>query len=146
MYLSAHFTLEEMTNSQTAVRKNINNTPDEQVVERLRMTCQQLEKVRDLLGQPIIVSSGYRSPELNAAIGGVSASAHCLGYAVDFICPVFGSPLQICNAIRAAQIKLDQCIQEGTWVHISFDPRYRNEYMTATFTASGASYTGGLSG
>lgn len=79
-------------------------------------------------------------------IGGVENSAHCLGYAVDFICPRAGTPLFICREVQAAQIKVDQCIQEGTWVHISFDPRYRNEFLTATFTAAGATYQEGLVG
>ncbi len=143
-YLSAHFTLEEFTHSQTALRKHIGNTPDEETLARLRMTAQQLERVRELLGAPMTINSAYRSPELNAAVGGASGSAHTLGYAVDFICPSVGTPLQICQRIKTAQIKLDQCIQEGTWVHISFDPRYRNEYLTAIFMADGTNYTRGI--
>lgn len=143
--LSQHFTLEEMTASQEATRKGIDNRPSALIVSRLTETCRQLEAVRTLLGAPMIVSSGYRSPALNAALGGVPNSAHCAGDAVDFICPSVGTPLEICMKIAAARIKLDQCIQEGTWVHVSFAPTYRQQFLTATFDATGkAKYSDGL--
>ena len=63
---------------------------------------------------------------------------------MDFICPAVGTPLDICMKIAAAKIKLDQCIQEGTWVHISFAPTYRMQFLTAKFTAAGAIYSDGL--
>lgn len=142
--LSPHFSLEEMCFSQTAVRLGIDNTPPPAIIERLRQTCFQLETVRSLIGQPMLVSSGYRSVELNKAIGGSQSSAHCQGFAVDFTCPAYGTPLKICKAIDAAKIQFDQLIQEGTWVHISFSIPMRQEMLTAQFTASGTHYKPGL--
>lgn len=148
--LSPHFSLEEMIHSQYAERHHIDNSPPADIIERLRHTATQLETVRGLIGQPLIITSGYRSPELNKAIGGVGNSAHSQGYAVDFICPAYGSPLKICKAIHAAQIQFDQLINEGAhkdtggWVHISFSIPMRQEMLTARFTAAGVEYTGGL--
>jgi hypothetical protein len=142
--LSPHFSLEEMVNSTYAVRHGIDNTPSEHAITRLRNTAASLEVIRGLLRQPIIVKSGYRCSKLNNAIGGSPKSAHMAGDAADFICPAYGSPLDICRAIFAAQISYDQLIQEGTWVHISFAPEMRQELLTARFEPTGTSYTKGL--
>lgn len=142
--LSPHFSLEEMIQSQYAARNGIDNTPPDYIIERLRSTASQFEVVRGLIGQPLIITSGYRSPALNKAIGGVSSSAHGHGDAVDFICPAYGDPLKICKAIDAAHIPFDQLIQEGTWVHISFAVPQRQEVLTASFTATGAEYKKGF--
>lgn len=143
-YLSPHFSYEEMTVSQTATRYGIDNTPSPVTLGHLRETCRQLETVRSLLGHPLHISSGYRSQKLNARIGGAPTSAHCSGYAVDFICPQFGSPLEVCKAIERAQIKFDQCIEEGAWCHLSFAPTFRQQFLTAKFTDGTATYTGGI--
>ena len=144
MKLSEHFTLEELTFSQTAIRKGIDNTPSLEVVAHLTHLAGCLEQVRALLGGPVRITSGYRSPALNAAVGGSKASAHMSGYAADFVCPPFGSPLQIVKAIAASDIQFDQCIQEGTWVHISFDPDARRQVLTAHFSNGKATYTEGV--
>ncbi|HTN41253.1 MAG TPA: D-Ala-D-Ala carboxypeptidase family metallohydrolase [Asticcacaulis sp.] len=136
-----YFTLDELTHTD---HRNIDNTPSPEMVETLRQTAQQMDRVRMLLGKPIRVNSGYRSPALNAAVGGAPHSAHMSGYAVDFVCPGFGTPLQICQKIIASDIKFDQLIQEGAWVHISFDPRLRMKQMTATFTPAGTQYSDGV--
>jgi hypothetical protein len=144
MQLSEHFTLEELSFSSTAVTRGIDNLPPVEVVEHLKATAEGLEKVRALLGHPIHIDSGYRSPALNAAVRGVAASAHCTGYAADFICPAFGTPLEIVKRIAAdTYLCFDQLIQEGTWVHISFDPRERLEVLTAHFANGKATYTRG---
>ncbi len=130
MKLSDHFALAEFVTSQTAARRGIDNTPPPEVLERLVGTAQALEAVRSLLGKPLLISSGYRCPALNKAIGGAVGSAHVLGYAADFICPGFGDPLEVCQAIAASDLKFDQIIEEGTWVHISFDPRMRRQVLT----------------
>ena len=118
--LSEHFTLEEMIFSQTAARKGIDNTPTPAIMANLKKTAALLEQVRAALGGvPILVSSGYRSPELNKAIGGAKASAHMLGLAADFTAPAAGTVLQVAKKIAAAGIEFDQLIYEyGTWVHI----------------------------
>lgn len=145
MKLSEHFNLNEFTISQTATRKGIDNTPPEPVIERLRMLAATLERVRGLLGNsPIRISSGYRSKELNRAIGSSDSSAHVLGYAVDFTCPIFGTPKEVANEIAKSSIKFDQIIYEGTWIHLSVDPRNRREVLTATFKNGKAYYSKGI--
>ena len=144
--LSQHFTLAELVHSETAIRKGIPNTPSPEIRSNMGVMAQGLEAVRALLrGAPIVVSSGYRSPELNRAIGGSSNSAHMQGWAADFIAPSFGTPLEICTEIAGSGIVFDQCIQEGAWVHISFDPRARRDVKTAHFGLNGkVRYTAGL--
>lgn len=138
---SQYFTLDELTHTD---HRTIDNTPSPEMIVILQETAKQMDRVRTLLGKPIRVNSGYRSPALNTAVGGAPTSAHMSGYAVDFVCPGFGTPLQICQAIIASHIPFDQLIQEGSWVHISFDPRLRMKQMTATFTAAGTVYSDGV--
>lgn len=130
--LSPHFSLAEMTATS---HRNLDNTPTPEIVATLADTAQRLETVRSLLGHPIHVNSGYRSPAVNSAVGGVSDSAHMTGHACDFICPDFGAPLDICRRLattHASQggIPFDQVIEEGTWVHISFAPTMRGQVLT----------------
>lgn len=143
MKLSDHFALDEFTTSQTAARRGIDNTPPPAVLERLKATAAALEGVRSLLGKPVLISSGYRAPALNRVIGGAIGSAHVLGYAADFISPGAGSPLKVCKAIAASDLKFDQLIEEGTWVHLSFDPRMRRQVLTKN---PGGGYSLGLTG
>ena len=123
MNLSDNFTLEELTASQTARRLGLDNTPPPEVIENLTYTANKLEKVRELLGNNAIhISSGYRSPAVNKAVGSKSKkSQHLSGEAVDFTCPKFGTPRQIVEAIKNSNITYDQVIYEfDEWVHISF--------------------------
>lgn len=131
MYLSTNFTLDEFTNSQTAERNGIDNTPPDSLLPTLRQTAYGLELVRTLLNnKPILVSSAYRGPALNAAVGSSDTSQHLKGEAVDFTCPTFGTPDQVVRAILASNIPFDQVIQEfGRWVHISFGPRNRRQAL-----------------
>ena len=144
--LSEHFTLEEFTFSQTAVRHAINNSPTSEILTRLRFVAAGLELVRSLLGgNAIRVSSGYRCRQLNKLVGGSPTSAHEEGWAVDFTCPGFGSPKEVARAIAESGIEFDQLIYEGTWVHISFAPKKRREVLTAHFYGNGkVSYTKGI--
>lgn len=122
-FLSEHFTLEELTASQTARRLGIDNTPPKDVLENLTYTANKMEQVRELLGNnPIVISSGYRSPAVNKAVGSKSKkSQHLSGQAIDFTCPKFGSPRKIVEAITKSNISYDQVIHEfDEWVHISF--------------------------
>jgi hypothetical protein len=122
MNLSEHFTLEEATLSQTAIRRGLDNTPSPETIEVLKRTALQMEKVRALLGKPILVSSWFRSLLVNQAVGSSATSQHIKGEAVDFICPAYGTPYAICKFLMESSIliRYDQLIYEGTWVHISF--------------------------
>lgn len=142
MKLTDHFFLQEFTNSRTALKRNINNTPSPEITQNLLATAKGMEKVRALLkDKPISITSGYRSPELNKAVKGAAKSHHLLGYAADFTCWSFGSTDDIVKAIAKSDIDYDQVITEGTWVHISFKPTYRKEALVADFDSKGnASY------
>lgn len=144
--LSAHFTLDELVHSDTAIRRGIDQTPPPVVLNNLTRTASQMELVRTLLGgKPIRINSGYRSPALNKAVGGASSSAHLTGRAVDFVCPEFGTPKEVAQMLAGCPIlTFDQIIQEGTWVHISFDPAGRREILTAHFAGGGVTYSKGL--
>jgi len=145
MQLSTNFKLNEFTTSQTATRKGIDNTAPAPIIERLRMLANTLEQVRTLLGNHSIrISSGYRCLALNRAIGSGDTSAHVQGYAVDFTCPGFGTPKEVANKIAQSDIKFDQLIYEGTWIHLSVDPRNRRDVLTATFKGGKATYSKGI--
>lgn len=133
--------LSEFTESDTAERLGIANTPTQNALANLKKTAEGMQLIRDLLGKPIFITSGYRSPTLNRAIGGSTSSHHCFGYAVDFKCPNFGIPYEITKKIIASDIKYDQIIFEGTWVHISFAPSMRMQKLTATFKNGKATYS-----
>jgi len=121
--LSEHFTLEELIFSQTAARKGIDNTPSAEIVANLRALARVLEEVRVLLGAPIMVSSGYRSPELNRAVGGAKRSAHLLGLAADFTAPQSGTVLRVARRLAGSGIGYDKLIHEyGAWVHLGIAP------------------------
>jgi len=143
--LSEHFSLDELTASQTATRNGIKNTPSETVVENLRMLAALLEQVRTILGdRSIHISSGYRSLALNRHIKSHDLSAHIRGHAADFTCPSFGTPLAVAKKIAESNLKFDQLIYEGTWVHISCDPQNRRQLLTARFKGGKTFYTTGI--
>lgn len=152
MKLSENFTLDEMLKSQTAIRKGIPNLPhDSEVVENLGNLCTTiLQKVRNQFG-PTAVNSGYRSPELNAAIGGSSKSQHSKGEAADIEVPSV-SNYDVAVWIRD-NCEFDQLILEGYqsgvpssgWVHVSLrNGDNRKEVLTATFQGGKAHYQRGL--
>jgi hypothetical protein len=129
--LSSYFTLARLIQSDTAEARGIDNTPPPEVLPNLRLLARGLDRVRRLLGHPLEISSGYRCPELNAAVGGVPHSQHALGLAVDFVCPGFGPPLAVARAIRDSEIAFDQCIYEfAEWIHLSFSPAPRRRVLT----------------
>lgn len=136
MNLTKHFTLQELTVSDTALRTGIKNTPSPLVIANLKTLAEGLEQIRALLGEPLHITSGYRSPTLNRFIGGSENSAHCLGYAADFKC-IKQKPNEIVAKIKDSGIKYDQCIAEGTWTHISFDPKLRQQTLSALFDNKG---------
>lgn len=131
MNLSPHFTLAEFVVSDTAARRGIENDPPADLLHALKRTAQGMEAVRVRLGgAPIIISSGYRCPALNAAVGGQPSSQHTRGEAADFIAPRFGSPTEVAAALRDSVVDYDQLILEfGRWVHISFSQAPRHQAL-----------------
>ena len=121
--LSRHITLAGLIRSDVARQRGIDNTPPVELIGNLRMLGSGLDQVRRLLGHRLRISSGYRCPALNDAVGGARASQHTLGLAADFECPGFGTPIEIVAAIQDSPIVFDQCILEfGRWVHVSVPP------------------------
>jgi hypothetical protein len=145
MNLTPNFTLEELIFSSTAHARGISNTPTPDAVEHLHVLAAGLERVRAILGHAMHIDSGYRSPELNHLVRGVPNSAHVTGYAADFLCPEYGTPLEIVQRLHNdIDLEFDQIIQEGTWVHISFAPAMRRQVLTAHFANGSASYSLGV--
>lgn len=149
--VTPNFWLSELIVSDTAVRLGIPNTPGGVELTNIRnVLAPGLEKVRAILGKPVLVSSGYRSPALNKAVGGAKTSQHLDGLAADFRCPGVGTPLQVCRLLADHGLELgwSQLIQEGRWVHIGFPPPGRPpalQVLTAHFDGGAATYSTGLS-
>lgn len=122
--LTQHFTLEELTASDTAARLCIDNTPPKAVLEELKRTAALMENVRKLLGVPINITSGYRCSSLNKCCGSKPSSKHVQGLACDFKAPSFGDPMTVCEEIEASDILFGKLILEfyspggGGWCHI----------------------------
>ena len=150
--LSAHFHLSEFTHSQTATRLGLRNEPLAPQVANLKRLVQVLEAARIALGHnELLISSGFRSPALNIAVGGAHTppSAHLDGRAADFIAPAFGNPRAVCQRLIDAGLAFDQLVCEGTWVHLAIatlNAEPRREVLTAFFSVGRArpSYARGL--
>ena len=140
MKLTANFSLNELTKSQTAERKGIDNTPSTEHQENLKSLCENvLQPIRDHFEQVVSVSSGYRSPELCVAIGSSTKSQHAKGEASDF--EIFGvSNKELADYINE-NLDYDQLILEywkgedepnSGWVHCSYtNGSNRKQYLRA---------------
>jgi zinc D-Ala-D-Ala carboxypeptidase len=126
--ISEHITLKEASKSQYAERKGIDNTPDEVIIANMQLVAEKcFEPVRQHFGKPIGISSFYRCPSLNLAIGGVANSQHIKGQAIDIDGDIFGhvSNSEIFAWIKA-NLQFDQLIWEygndenPAWVHVSY--------------------------
>ena len=139
MNLSDNFSLLELTKSQTAERKGIDNTPSPEHQENLKLLCTHiLQPVRDHFERVVSVSSGYRSPELCTAIGSKITSQHAKGQAADF--EIYGLSNRELSIWIHENLEYDQLIHEywkkedpsSGWVHCSFDDRVnRKQYLKA---------------
>ena len=119
MNLSPNFTLAELTASEIAVRKGLDNSPTGVELDNLARLAEKLEEVRKVLGKPILINSAFRSKEVNASVGGVPSSQHCLGCAADIRVPNM-TPDEVVKAIIASKIQYDQLIREfDLWTHLS---------------------------
>lgn len=119
MKLTSNFSLEEMTVSEIAERKGLDNTPNATEIANLMRTAALLEQVRSLINKPIIVNSAFRSKAVNDAVGSKDTSQHRIGCAADI--RVHGmTPKQVVQACIDANVPYDQIIEEfGSWTHIS---------------------------
>jgi len=154
MNLSANFSLKELTKSDTATRLGIDNTPDEETIDNLKILCEKvLQPVRDHFGKPIKISSGYRSPELNSspAVGGSKTSDHCKGMAVDFEIEGLSNPevaTWIMENLTYSQLILEFYVQgqpNSGWIHVSYNQdRLIKQELTAVKVAGKTQYLQGL--
>jgi len=150
--LTANFSLHELSKSETALRMGLDNTPDDEATENLRLLCEKvLQPVRDHFGKGVKVNSAYRSPESNAAVGGSKTSDHCKGMAADIEIPgVANADLAqwIMDNLDYTQLILEfytPGIPDSGWVHVSFDPaNLKKQELTATKVASKTQYLPGL--
>ena len=145
MQLTEHFTLDEFTRSSIANRLKIDNSVPDELMPNIQLTAIKLELVRQALGKPVVITSGYRCPELNKRVGGASTSAHTKGLAVDFHSS-YGAPKQICQRLIDAGLQFDKLIQEhNQWVHIGFSPsNNRQIVLTAVKQGGKTVYLNGL--
>ncbi|WP_294954861.1 D-Ala-D-Ala carboxypeptidase family metallohydrolase [uncultured Gilliamella sp.] len=145
MNLTEHFTLDEFTRSTTADRLKIDNSVPTDLMPNVQLTAIKLEFVRQALGKPINITSGYRCPALNARVGGVSTSAHTKGLAVDFNSS-YGTPKEICQRLIDAGVQFDKLIQEhNQWVHIGFNPNNNRQIVLTAVKQGGKTiYKNGL--
>jgi len=119
MNLSPNFTLEELTASEVAQRKGLDNAPTATETANLVRTAELLEQVRSLLNKPILVNSAFRSKPVNDSVGSKDTSQHRLGCAADIRVPGL-TPKQVVQACIDGGIPFDQIIEEfGSWTHIS---------------------------
>ena len=152
MNLSANFTLKELTKSDTATRLNLDNTPNEEQIESLRLLCENiLQPVRDHFGKPVKISSGFRAPAVNQATGGSATSDHCKGMAADIeIAGIANADLAkwIMDNLDYTQLILEfytQGIPDSGWVHVSYDPNnLKKQELTAVKVAGKTQYLQGL--
>ena len=151
MQISKHLSLAEVSRSETAKRKGINNTPSGEHLENFKKLAENIfEPIREHFAVPIHISSGYRSKELNASIGGASSSQHCQGEAIDI--DMDGSPSGVSNADVFKYIKdnlnFDQLIWEfgsdsnPDWVHVSYEStgKQRKQILKAVKSGGKTSY------
>jgi putative chitinase len=132
MKLSKNFSLSEFTRSDKADELGVENEPSPEHLRNLTALALGLEQIRLLLGNaPIRITSGYRNPEVNAAVGGVPNSAHAKGWAADFTVKGI-SALEAAKEISLSEIAFDQVIYEKSRgvVHISFDSQLRQQSLT----------------
>lgn len=139
MQLTIHISYEEMIRSDWAARQGVDNGCPDHLLDNLRRTAEGLQIIRNFLGVPLTINSGYRCPAVNAAIGGAPTSQHLEAKAADFVAPLYGTPEAIARALepKMAEFGIDQLIFEfGRWVHVSFSDAPRNRALSI-WTGSG---------
>ena len=147
--LSEHFSLGEFTISAKAMppecKSYLEKGFNPENYKALKYSATKMEKVRALLNQPVIINCGLRTVEWEHYRGRKGTSQHVTGQAIDFVCPAFGKPIDICKFLvkHQAEIEWDQIIQEHGWVHISFVENSKPRGTVLTLTDQGG-YRPGL--
>jgi zinc D-Ala-D-Ala carboxypeptidase len=154
MQLTKNFTVAELSRSEAATRKGVDNTPPPEAVENLRALAEKvLQPLRDAMGKPMRVNSAYRGPEANAAVGGSKTSQHMTGEAADIEFDGFDNKL-LAKKIVDMKLPFDQIILEfykpgdpnSGWVHVSHKrggPQ-RGQVLRAVSEAGKTKYLPGL--
>ena len=152
MKISEHFSLQELTKSQTGERLGIDNLPSDAHLASLTLLCKKvLEPIRAHYGRAVTINSGYRGPALNKAVGGAATSQHCKGEAADI--EIAG----VANGDLANWIKINldydqlilECYKRGVpdsgWVHVSYKTAdNRKQELTASVVGGKMTYTPGI--
>ena len=138
--LTKNFTLDEMCRSTVARKKGIHNSPSVTAIKNLKALCENvLQPLRDRLGKPIVINSGYRSPLLNRLIGGANGSQHVKGEAADIRCESMAYAKEIVLIIME-HLVFDQLILEtkgkAVWVHVSYRADGGNRQQALTIHKS----------
>ena len=143
MKLSQNFTLAEFTKSQTALRLDIDNTPNQEHLDNaFELFDKVVQPLRNALG-PTVINSGYRGPELNEAVGGSTRSQHCKGEAVDIEIPGisnYGTAKWIQDNVEYDQLILEfytPGIPDSGWVHVSYTQHGENRKQSLTAMREG---------
>jgi hypothetical protein len=150
--LSKNFSLAEFTKSETATRKGLDNTPTPEVIQNLQKLVDNIiQPIREAIGKPIKINSGYRAPEVNASVGGSKTSDHCKGQAADIeINGMANGDLAqyIVDNYKFTQVILEfytAGIPDSGWVHVSYDPNnLKCEALTAVKQDGKTVYLKGL--
>ena len=141
--LSPHFTLAELTASTKGAQLGIDNTPPAEIIPRLVMVAEMLERIRSTVNVPVVVTSGYRCQRLNQAVGGVTSSDHTQGHAADIVAPGFGTATELARLLAplVSVLGIGQLILEGikgkTWVHVSTHSPEKSINRVLTITDAG---------
>ena len=152
MNLTKNFTLSEMVKSDTALRHDMDNTPNEAQTANLKLLVEKvLQPVRDHYAKGVKVNSGFRHPEVNAKVGGSRTSDHCTGMAADIEIPgVANADLArwVADNLQYTQLILEfytPGVPDSGWVHVSYDPaNLKKQNLTATKQGGKTVYLNGL--
>lgn len=128
-----HFTIKELTASDTARRLGIDNTPTQRAIANLNLLVDNiLDPLREEYGSPIYVNSGYRCHTLNSAVGGSATSQHLTGEAADITTGNRRDNRRLYELIKQLKLPIDQAIDEHdyTWIHVSYGPRHRRSFFS----------------
>jgi hypothetical protein len=152
MNLSKNFTVTELTKSADALRKGLDNSPDQTIVDNLKLLAENiLQPIRDYFDKPVTINSGYRSVAVNASVGGSSTSDHCKGMAADIeIIGIDNKALakHIVDTYKFTQVILEfytEGIPDSGWVHVSYNKdALKNQALTAVKKDNKTVYLPGL--